>query len=377
MERLLGNAGWWCACIQSHESSGCPLATKEHQRQESGLERHPTGFTCQHNSMGHEMRHKTYSLHPESTTLIHHLEEILVFLAAEPRQAGDLKVGPEMAHVVLLALHCLRINIWQVVFSIEKLPWNWWAVVWIVLWLGLWLVWLRLNEHLPQALGCNVVDALICGCVTPDIWHGFLEFLDGNGKTIGLVGSNHLLERIVGNVAEVLDLWLKTPVPIVTGKKLMLIEESERAPVSYALSQHILRNIPRVKSAHGVIRLHATVHNSSITLLGNALLRDSWIYPVWETPHAGIDLSELNGSAGVIHDGLLEVVVEVAVVQEDVRVMVPSVEVTLNGLNGLEDTVELLVSGQHNEGCVCLWFRAIWDCAAGHEDLIVLLADFP
>ena len=351
--------------------------TKERQRQESGLERHPTSFTCQRTSMGHEMRHKTYSLHPESTTLIHHLEEILIFLAAEPRQAGNLKVGPEMAHVVLLALHRLRIDIWEVVLSIEKLSWDWWAVVWIVLWLRLWLIWLWLDEHLPQALGGDVVDALICGCITPDVWHGLLELLDGNGETIGLVGSNHLLERIIGNVAEVLDLWLKTPVPIVTGKKLMLIEESERAFVSYALSEQIRKNIPRVKSAHGVVRLHATVHNSSISLLGDTLLRDSWIYPVWETPHAGIDLSEFNSSTGVVHDGLLEVVVEVAIVQEDVGVMIPSVEVALNGLDGLEDTVKLLVSGQHNESCVCLWFRAIWDCAAGHEDLIVLLADFP
>ena len=351
--------------------------TEEHQRQGSGLERHPTSFTYQHNSMGHEMRHKTYSLHPESTTLIHHLEEILVFLAAEPRQTGDLKVGPEMAHVVLLALHRLRIDIWQVVLSIKKLPWNWWAVVWIVFRLGLWLVWLWLDEHLPKALGGDVVDALICGCVTPDVWHSLLELLDGNGETVGLVGSNHLLERIVGNVAEVLDLWLKAPVPIVTGKKLMLIEESDNTFVSYTRSKHIRKNIPGVESTHGVVRFHATVHNSSITLLGDTLLRNSWVYPVGEAPHAGINLSKLNSSTGVVHDGLLEVVVEVAIVQEDVWVMIPPVEVALNGLDGLEDTVKLLVSGQHNEGCVRLWFRAIWDCTAGHKDLVVLLADFP
>ena len=69
--------------------------------------------------LGGGFMRKTYSLHPEAAAAIHHLEEIFVWLAAEEVEAGDLEVTPEMAHVVLLAFHGFRVDVWQ--FSIAWL----------------------------------------------------------------------------------------------------------------------------------------------------------------------------------------------------------------------------------------------------------------
>lgn len=37
-------------------------------------------------------RHWTYAFHPEAATAVHHLEEVLVLLASEPTEAGNLKI---------------------------------------------------------------------------------------------------------------------------------------------------------------------------------------------------------------------------------------------------------------------------------------------
>src|SRR5690625_2806382 len=52
----------------------------------------------------------TYSFHPEATAAIHHLKEIVVLLAAEPVEPRNLKVGPEVTHVVLFTLHSLGVD---------------------------------------------------------------------------------------------------------------------------------------------------------------------------------------------------------------------------------------------------------------------------
>jgi hypothetical protein len=48
---------------------------------------------------------RLYPFHPESPTPVHHVKELVVLLTAEPIQASNLKVAPEVAHVVLLAFH--------------------------------------------------------------------------------------------------------------------------------------------------------------------------------------------------------------------------------------------------------------------------------
>lgn len=91
-----------------------------------------------------------------------------------------------------------------------------------------------------------------------------------------------------------------------------------------------LRRLPRIKPAHVVIALHSTVHNGSITLFSDALLGSFLVNPVRITPHATINLAEFNRGAGIICDGILELLVEVAVVKEDIGIMPPPVEVPLN-----------------------------------------------
>ena len=138
-------------------------------------------------------------------------------------------------------------------------------------------------------------------------------------------------------------------------------------------------SIPGVESAHVVITLHTTVHNGSITLFSDALLGYVVVNPVREPPHAGVDLAKLDIRADVFADLIFKGGVEVAVVQEDVWVVEPSVEVSLDRLEGLQHTFEFLVTGEDDESgvgarLVGLEGRVLTAC---DEDLVVLFTDFP
>lgn len=126
-----------------------------------------------------------------------------------------------------------------------------------------------------------------------------------------------------------------------------------------------------------MVTLHTTVHDSCISLLCNALLGNLWVDPVWETPHAWVNLTKLHGATGVIRDGVLEGRVEVAIVQKDVGIMIPPVEVTLNRLDRLYNTIQLLISGQDNKCCVCSRLAGIYFKTSSGKDLVMFLADFP
>jgi hypothetical protein len=128
-----------------------------------------------------------------------------------------------------------------------------------------------------------------------------------------------------------------------------------------------------------VITLHATVHDGGVTLFSDALLGHVVVNPVGEAPHARIDLAELDVGADVLADLIFEGGVEVAVVEEDVWVVEPSVEVSLNGFERLQHTFEFLVTGEDDESGVGAWLvsfdgRVLTAC---DEDLVVLFADFP
>lgn len=126
-----------------------------------------------------------------------------------------------------------------------------------------------------------------------------------------------------------------------------------------------------------MIALHATIHNRGISLLGNALLCNLWIYPIRETPHAWVNLTKLDRGAGVVHDCILEGRVELAVIEEDVWIVIPSVEMTLDRLDRLNDTVQLLISRQNDKRGIGSRFCGIRGITTCHKHLIVLLADFP
>lgn len=125
-----------------------------------------------------------------------------------------------------------------------------------------------------------------------------------------------------------------------------------------------------------MVALQSTVHDSSVTLLRDALLGNLGIDPLREAPHLRANLAKLDRSRGVVLDSVLECLVEVAIVQEDVGVMVPAVEVALDRLNGLDDTIKLLVSCQNNKGTVGTGLAGVGLETTFDKDFIVLFADF-
>jgi hypothetical protein len=140
----------------------------------------------------------------------------------------------------------------------------------------------------------------------------------------------------------------------------MLVKESASYQDPIPFQNFVAEHLPRIKSAHGVVTFHSTVHDSSISLLSNTLLRNLRIDPIWESPHLRVDLSKLHWGAGVICYRLLESRVEFSVVQEDVWVVVPSIEMPLDRLDRLDNTFQLLIPCQHHKRRICPWFRSIW-----------------
>lgn len=86
----------------------------------------------------------------------------------------------------------------------------------------------------------------------------------------------------------------------------------------------------RVEATHVVVAFHAAVHNGLITLLSDAFACNFLVDPVRISPHTRVNLPKLDRRACVIGDSFFERRVEIAVIQEDVRVMEPAIEVALN-----------------------------------------------
>ena len=135
--------------------------------------------------------------------------------------------------------------------------------------------------------------------------------------------------------------------------------------------------VPRVESAHSMVTLHSTIHNGSITLFSDTLLCDLLIDPVWKSPMFGVDLTKFNSATGVVQNGLLEWSAEFGIVEEDIWVVVPSVEMSFDGFNRLKNPIQLLVSCQNNESCFGSWLWSIWSLAAYLEDFVVFFTNFP
>lgn len=57
--------------------------------------------------------------------------------------------------------------------------------------------------------------------------------------------------------------------------------------------------------------------------------------------------------------------------------MVPAVKMALDGLDGLNDAFQFLVSGQDDKGAVGAGLGGVGLETALYEDLVILLADFP
>ena len=135
-------------------------------------------------------------------------------------------------------------------------------------------------------------------------------------------------------------------------------------------------SLPRVETAHVMIALHPTVHDSRVTLLLNAFFCDSRIHPVREPPLLWTDFPPFHLATCVIHYRLLECRIEVSVVEEDIRVVEPAIEMPLDRFYGLEYTIQFLIPRQHHESCISsgpAYLRLETTCYKG---FVVLFAYF-
>ena len=120
-----------------------------------------------------------------------------------------------------------------------------------------------------------------------------------------------------------------------------------------------------------MIALHSTVHDQRVALFPNALLGNIVIRPVRETPHGAVNLAEFSVSAGIVSDRVLEFLVEIRVVQEDIGIIVPAVEMPLDRLDRLNHALDFLIPSQDNKRSVCSG-RAIVDMKAARSKHLVL-----
>lgn len=123
-----------------------------------------------------------------------------------------------------------------------------------------------------------------------------------------------------------------------------MIKEEAACVVSCVTNHHSCLNLPRIEATHLVVAFQTSVHHSSIALFSNALCSNLGVDPIGEPPHIRSDLSKLNVARSMISNGLFKVVVEIAIVEEHIGVVIPSVEVSLDRLDRLQYTVKLFVS---------------------------------
>jgi len=79
-----------------------------------------------------------------------------------------------------------------------------------------------------------------------------------------------------------------------------------------------------------MIALHPTVHDSLVALLCDAFLGDGRVNPVWKAPVFWRDLPPFYWCTGVVQDCLPKCLVEVTIVQEDIGVVKPAIEMSLD-----------------------------------------------
>ena len=101
-----------------------------------------------------------------------------------------------------------------------------------------------------------------------------------------------------------------------------------------------------------VIALHASIHDCLISLYLDSLLRYRLVHPVRVAPHTGIDLAELGLGACVVGYRVFEGLFEFSVIEENVGIVEPSVEVSFNGFDRLYDPVKLLIARQNDKSGV-------------------------
>ena len=129
-----------------------------------------------------------------------------------------------------------------------------------------------------------------------------------------------------------------------------------------------------------MVAFHSTVHDGSVTLLPDALFGNLMVNPIRESPHSVVNLAKFDFRAGVVLDRCLELLVEVAIVEEHIGVVPPPVEMSLNGLERFDHTIQLLISSKDDEGGIGAGslcnFLGLNRHTARSKDFIMFFADF-
>ena len=135
------------------------------------------------------------------------------------------------------------------------------------------------------------------------------------------------------------------------------------------------RNVPWIESAHVMITFHAAIHDCCITLFPDALTGNVCIDPFRIPPHAWIDFAKLDRSACVICNSFLEMLAKVAIIQENIWIVEPTVEMSFYRLYWLDDPNELLISSQDHECGICSWCIDLGLQAPRSKDFVVFLTN--
>ena len=121
----------------------------------------------------------------------------------------------------------------------------------------------------------------------------------------------------------------------------------------------MLVKVARIESAHMMIAFHTTIHDGFIPLLPDTFSCDVQVRPARIAPHISVDLTKFDRRTRMIVDCFLEGLVEIAIIEEDIRVMEPAVEMALHRFDGLYHAFKLRVPCKYYKsgigtGTICL-----------------------
>ena len=134
---------------------------------------------------------------------------------------------------------------------------------------------------------------------------------------------------------------------------------------------------PGIESTHVVVALHTTIHDSRISLLSYPFFCRFLVDPIRITPHIRINFAKFHRATSMVHHGFFKRHVELGVVEENIWIMKPAIEMPLYRLYGLNHTGQFLIASQDDQDSICSWAICLRLEASCNKDFVVFLANFP
>jgi hypothetical protein len=231
----------------------------------------------------------------ETAILVKRLEIVGVSLGAEPFKAADLKVGPEMALVVVLTT--------------------------------------VITEETHGIVGRDMLGVVLHELLgaSPEGRNGVDVLVKRENKTVLLVVLVHDTEGVVVDVAEELDGGLNTPVVLVVHHEFLSEEEA------------------RLESAHVTVADRITIDNLSLVHILTDLAGLLLVNPLRERPVLLGNQTIVSLTRAERSGDLLELLIEGLIIEKDPVVVVSAVETILDLSNGLGDLPDVLVSSKSDK----------------------------